>query len=88
LAEASAIILFEFAEFIVSRPLDEAITSFSYSEPHYSQRYSDFIPGQIKFSAPHIMLKIPLYLCQVSNVSANRETYLLALNQCKKCWHS
>ncbi len=84
LAEASAIILFEFAEFIVGRPLNEAITSFSYSEPHYSQRYSDFIPGQIKFSAPHIMVKIPLYLCQVSNASANRETYLLALNQCKK----
>lgn len=84
LAEASAMILFEFAEFIVGQPLDEAITSFTYSEPHYSQRYSDFIPGEIEFSAPHIMVKIPLYLCQVLNASANRETYLLALKQCEK----
>ncbi|MGK0269265.1 MAG: AraC-like DNA-binding protein [Paraglaciecola sp.] len=84
LAEASAMILFEFAEFIVGRPLNEAITSFSYSEPHYSQRYSDFIPGQFEFSAPHIMVKIPLSLCQVSNASANRESYLLALKQCER----
>jgi AraC-like DNA-binding protein len=83
LAEASAMILFEFAEFIVGRPLDEAITSFSYSEPLYSDRYSDFLPGQFEFSTPHIMVKIPLDLCQVPNVSANHESYLLALRQCE-----
>jgi AraC-like DNA-binding protein len=83
LAEASAMILFEFSEFIVGRPLEEAVTSFSYSEPSYSQCYSDFLPGRFEFSTPHIMVKIPLYLCEVPNVSANHESYLLALRQCE-----
>lgn len=83
LAEASAMILFDFAEFIVGRPLDEAITSFAYSEPLYSQRYSDFLPGQFEFDTPNIMVKIPLDLCLVPNVSANHESYLLALKQCE-----
>jgi len=83
LSEISAIIFFQCAEFIVGRPLDEAITCFSHAEPGYSHRYSDYLPGQFEFSTAHIMIKVPMYLCQVPNVSANHENYLLALQQCE-----
>jgi AraC-like DNA-binding protein len=83
LSEASAMIFFECAEFIVGHPLDEAVTSFSHVEPGYSESYADHMPGQFEFSAPHVMIKIPMYLCQVPNVSANHENYLLALKQCE-----
>jgi len=83
LAEASAMTLFEFAEHIVGCPLDEAITSFTHAEPSYSKRYADYLPGQVEFSAPLISVKIPMHLCQVPNVSANHENYLLAMYQCE-----
>lgn len=83
LSEASATTLFEFAEHIVGRPLDEAKSSFTHAEPSYSERYVDYLPGQFEFSAPHILVKIPMHLCQIPNVSANHENYLLALYQCE-----
>jgi len=83
LSEASAMIFFECAEFIVGRPLEEAVISFSHAEPSYSQRYSDYLPGRFEFSAPQVVVKIPINLCEVPNASANHENYLLALNQCE-----
>jgi AraC-like DNA-binding protein len=83
LSEASATTLFEFAEHIVGRPLVEAKTSFTHSEPSYSQYYADYLPGQFEFSAQHTLVKIPIHLCQIPNVNANHEDYLLALCQCE-----
>ena len=83
LSEASAMIFFEFAEFIVGRPLNEAITCFSYPKPHYSERYTECMPGQLVFSKSNVSLKIPMHLCEIPNVSANNENYLLALQQCE-----
>jgi len=84
LCEASAIIFFQCAEVIIGRPLDEAISSFSHDEPHYSQRYTDSIPGAVSFGSAQVMVRIPMQLCQTPNVSANHENYLLALQQCDK----
>jgi len=83
LSEAVAMAFFELAKFIVGQSLDELTTSFSHAEPSYSAHYSDYLPGKFEFSAQHTMVKIPLHLCQVPNVSANHENYLLALRQCK-----
>lgn len=83
LSEASAMTFFECAEFIVGRPIVEAQTSFLHAEPSYSQSYSNYLPGQVDFSTPHIMVRIPMHLCLVPNASANHENYLLAVRQCE-----
>jgi len=83
LSEASAMTLFEFAEHIVGRPLDEAKTSFTHPEPSYSKHYADYLPGKFEFSAQHTLVKIPIHLCQIPNVSAHHKNYLLALRQCE-----
>ncbi len=82
-SEIVAITFFKIAEFIVGRPLDEVETSFAHAEPNYSLRYADYMPGKFAFSKPHIMIKIPMNVCLIPNVSANNENYLLALQQCK-----
>ena len=86
LSEASAMIFFAFAEFIVGRAIDEAQTSFSHDEPSYSQCYSNYLPGKIEFSKPHVLVRIPMDLCLVPNASANHENYLLA-SHCKNKQH-
>jgi len=83
LSEVSAMVFFECAEFIVGRPLIEAETNFTHAEPSYVEHYRQFLPGQFNFSAPKIMIKVPMSLCRIPNVSANHENYLLALRQCE-----
>ena len=83
IAEAIASILLQCAEFIIGQPVEDARIYFSCSEPGYSQRYSEFLPGSIEFSAPHLMVKLPAHLCEIPNASANHENYLLALQQCQ-----
>lgn len=83
LSEVSAMIFFECAEFILGRPLDEAETSFDHAAPSYLEQYQQFLPGHFNFSAPEVMIKVPMSLCRIPNVSANHENYLLALRQCE-----
>ncbi|MGJ8671229.1 MAG: AraC family transcriptional regulator ligand-binding domain-containing protein [Oceanococcus sp.] len=83
LAESFATIFFECAEFIVGRPVEEVVLQFDFAEPDNSLNYREFLPGQIEFSAPQMLLKIPKHLCAVPNASANHENYLLALQQCE-----
>ncbi len=83
LSETVAVVFFECAEFIVGRPLTEITTSFSHDRPAYSPRYWDYLPGQFEFSAPQLMVKIPMHLCHIPNASANHENYLLAMRQCE-----
>lgn len=82
-AEAFAKIVFDCAEFILGRPLDEAIVCFTHAEPSYSQFYSDFLPGKFEFSSPRLMVKIPIDLCYIPNTSTNHENYLFAMRQCE-----
>lgn len=82
-AEIFAKIIFDCAEFILGRPLDEAIACFSYSEPSYSHYYADFLPGRFEFSSPNLMVKIPIDLCYIPNTSTNYENYLFAMRQCE-----
>jgi AraC-like DNA-binding protein len=83
LSEASAMVFFECAEFILGRPLDEAVTSFDHTAPSYLAQYQQFLPGHFHFSAPQVMIKVPMSVCRIPNVSANHENYLLALRQCE-----
>ena len=82
-SEVAIIVLFEFAKFILGRPLREAVISFSHEQPNYHLRYADYLPCPIEFSAARVMVKIPLSLCKEPNVSADHNNYILALRQCE-----
>lgn len=83
ISEAYASILFQCAEFILGQPVEGARTCFSFAEPAYSRRYGEFLPGDIEFSAPELVLKVPAHLCDIPNAAANHENYSLALRQCQ-----
>lgn len=83
LSEIFTVIFFECAEFIVGRPVAEAVICFAHKEPSYSDRYADHIPGSIEFGAASIELRIPIEVCRVPNASANHENYMMALRQCE-----
>jgi len=83
LSEVSAMVFFECAEFILGRPLIEAKTSFDHATPSYLEQYRQYLPGEFDFSSPQVMIKVPMSLCRIPNVSANHENYLLALRQCE-----
>lgn len=83
ISEAYASILFQCAEFILGQPVEGARTCFSFAEPEYSHRYAEFLPGDIEFSSPQLILKVPANLCNTPNAAANHENYSLALRQCQ-----
>ncbi len=84
LSEILAKIFFDFAEFIVGRPIHEGVSYFSHDYPNNSSlQYSDYLPGKIEFSAKQLMVKIPIELTQVANTSTNPENYLFAMRQCE-----
>ncbi|WP_228259991.1 AraC family transcriptional regulator [Acinetobacter sp. ANC 4779] len=83
LSETCAVILYECAEFIVGRPLDEAKICFAHPEPDYGQTYANYLSGRYFFSAPEIKVEFPLSLCNILNASAHQDSYLLAMRQCE-----
>ena len=83
LSEVFVKIIFDFAEFIVGRQLDEGITYFTHAKPKYSQRYSDYLPGQFEFSSERLMVRVPIELSQIPNTSTNPDNYLFAMRQCE-----
>ncbi len=83
LEEILASVFLQCAEFIIGHPVEDAHICFSCSEPGYSQRYSEFLPGSIEYSSPQLVLKVPADLCEIPNASADHESYSLALQQCQ-----
>jgi AraC-like DNA-binding protein len=83
MAEASAMTFFNCAEHIIGEPLEKAVTYFKHQKPDYAARYQTCLPGRIEFSHPHTVVKIPIDMCRIANVSANQENYLLAFRQCE-----
>mgnify|MGYP003514816781 FL=1 len=83
LAETCAVILYECAEFIVGRAMDEAKIFFAHQEPHYSQDYADYLSGSYFFSSFEIKVEFPFSLCNIPNASANQDSYMLAMRQCE-----
>jgi AraC-like DNA-binding protein len=83
MAEASAMTFFNCAEHIIGVPLKAAITYFKHRKPDYADRYRTCLPGKIEFSHPHTVVKIPIDMCRIANISANQENYLLAFRQCE-----
>lgn len=83
LADTMIMILLEFGEFIVGRPLHEAEIRFTHSQPENHAIYSEYLSGRIRFGCDQIILKLPMVLCREPNASANNENYRLALQQCE-----
>ncbi len=84
LSETFAVVFFECAEFIIGRPLHEAEAHFCHQQPSYAASYSRYLSGSYTFSAPQLCMKVPLASCHISNASANRDSYALAMQHCEK----
>ena len=84
LAESFVVVFFKLAEFIVGRPVTEAITHLDYAEPSYGSLYQTLLPGRVQFNSERFGIAVPLAVAREPNASANHENYLLALKQCEK----
>jgi AraC-like DNA-binding protein len=83
MAEICTMGFFSCAEFIIGRPAYEVETHFAHADPGASAGYANLIPGSVTFSNDDIFVRIPMDLCWIPNVSANYESYALALTQCE-----
>lgn len=83
MSEIFALIFFDSAAFIVDQSLAEVRIQFAHTEPSYSERYAEYMPGHFEFSQPQIVAHIPMAVCRIPNASANHENYLIALQQCQ-----
>lgn len=83
LSETCAVILYECAEFIVGHSIADTEIFFSHKEPHYSEKYAQYLWGRYHFSAPEIKVSFPLSECEIANASANHDSYVLAMRQCE-----
>ncbi|MCC1495333.1 AraC family transcriptional regulator [Alcanivorax sp. 1008] len=83
MAEICAMVFFSCAEFIIGRPAVEVETHFAHADPGASAGYAEHIPGSVSFSNDDIVVRVPMHLCRIPNVSANHESYALARKQCE-----
>lgn len=83
LSETFAVMFFEMASSILGRPLHEVTTYFAHAAPSYHAQYADYLPGSHQFGMPQFMVRIPAHVCDEANISANHESYTLALQQCQ-----
>ena len=84
LAEACATIFFDSAEHILGRPLSEATTFVDFPKLENSELDEQYILGKINYSSDQLCVRIPAELCSQPNLSSSRESYNLALQQCKE----
>ena len=83
LSETVAVIFSECAEFIVGRPLTEAVIQFSHPAPDHHACYADYLAGTYQFDQPQLSIRVPTELCLIANASAQHDSYLLAMQQCE-----
>ncbi|WP_372995961.1 AraC family transcriptional regulator [Marinobacter sp.] len=83
MAEICALAMLSCAEFIIGRPAHEVETCFVHPDPGPGAGYGDHIPGNVLFSCDELLVRVPMALCRIPNVSANHESYALAREQCE-----
>lgn len=83
MAEICALTMLSCAEFIIGRPAHEVETFFVHPDPGPEAGYADHIPGKVFFSSDELIVRLPMELCRIPNVSANHESYALAREQCE-----
>lgn len=81
MAEICTMGFFACAEFIIGRPAHEVAVHFAHPDPGAGYRAQ--IPGRVSFANDGIMVRVPMELCRIPNVSANHESYALARKQCE-----
>lgn len=83
LAESCLVIFIECAEYILGAPLLKASIRFSHPEPVHSRCYTQYFHCPVLFSQSAIEIDIPEAICQIPNLSADQEIFLLAQQQCQ-----
>jgi AraC-like DNA-binding protein len=83
MAEICALAMLSCAEFIIGRPAYEVETCFVHPNPGPEAGYADHFAGKVSFSSDELLVRMPMELCRIPNVSANHESYALAREQCE-----
>ena len=84
IAESCLVIFIECAEYILGTALTEAQVRFSHAEPAHAAHYSQYFHCPVLFSQSAIEIDIPESLCQIPNLAADQEIFLLAQQQCQR----
>lgn len=83
MAEICTMGFFACAEFIIGRPAHEVETRYAHPDPGAGAGYGEQIPGRVTFGNDGVVVRVPMELCRIPNVSANHESYALARKQCE-----
>jgi AraC-like DNA-binding protein len=82
--EAFSITLVSIINFVLGYTPAELKIEYKFSQPYYSEIYSNYIDFNYSFSKPKSVLFIPIELCEKRNANADQDNYRIALEQCKK----
>jgi AraC-like DNA-binding protein len=82
--ETLSLSLLSITEFILGRPLREGVLSFAFAAPSYQALYRSMIPCKVEFDAAENILRIPIGLAKVPNISSDHNNYEYSLNQCRQ----
>jgi len=82
LTEGAVVSIQSVAEYIVGRAITEACVEFNFADPKVD--YNDYLHTQIRFDAPKTCLKFPIEMADITNITANHASYLLAIEQCRQ----
>lgn len=81
--EALFLTLLSISEFILARPLTDAVLNVTYPAPSYQKLYEEVCPCKVNFSQSESSLLIPISLMHTANASADHINYEHALSQCR-----
>lgn len=84
ITEACVVSFYQCVEYIIGpNKLRKIKTSFKHHRPDYAKAYEDYLASNFEFSSANTFTEIPLELCDIPNVTANQETFLMAMQQCQ-----
>lgn len=84
LSEICMVILYESIEFIIGRKPHEVKILFEHASPTDLDLYHHIFNATINFASTQTAMHIPYHICQITNPSADKNIYRLALEQCEK----
>lgn len=71
-------------EFVLGRPLPEAVIQLGYPAPPHAGRYSDYLHGRCSFGHTTTSLSVPAALLDVPNPFSDADAFVQAILQCER----
>ncbi len=82
-SEIAAIVFFDVIKIVLGRTPSEVEVDFTFPKPDYYDRYAEYLPCPVTFSASEFKVRIPLSIIKEWNILADQQSYKAALKQCQ-----